>query len=343
MELLDGEIYELSLTAMPAAYDTWVDPIFKSMKEIAVDGEEEINTPEDAIHKDVDNGLNHNSDVVEVEPGWTAINKTILPLEAHVWEKSDTNVEDKSTWGFPHHHISEKSMFLHKGGFISAWSIMKSTAPVSVKNHLNSHRKSLKLTVKQLDTLAYMLKAEIDTETLLKSMNTFVEYNKSHTEKSVVGNLMLAWSAARENDSKKHLTGHIGEQRKKMGLSVGQMDILSKKYLEGMLNSVELEEIIEDFQKVNEFIHNDAGEKRSFAEMIKVLDEITESDSINDQLYEMFWSFRQAVSMIVYDDEMTPATKKDKITMVGTEFGEKVEELSTRLAELTQQVEEQLS
>ena len=347
--LEDGEIFELSITAIPSSFDTWVTPLFKSVREI-ISGND----------FDLEKALTHNSTLAKTEPAWSSVDKTKLPLKAFVPNKVGTDKTKKSTWGFPHHWVTGGStggdlgiytsgtMYLHKGGLIAAWAAANgarsgSQAGANVKTHLNAHRKAIGLTTKQIDALSYMHKAGMNAEDIEKSANSFIDFNKSGNEQSVVGNLMIAWVAARSASDNKHISGNIGEQRQKMGISIGQMDLLAKKFIDGSLNSFELEEMIEDFQKVNEFINNESDEKQTFTELIKMLDEISESESVNDQIYDMFYSFRRAISMILFDENLEPAAKKEKINTVATEFGSKVEELSAKLAVLTQQIEEQIS
>ncbi|MHA2363892.1 MAG: ChaB family protein [Candidatus Hodarchaeales archaeon] len=278
-ELLDGELYEVSVVAMPASKGSWVTPIFKSLEEIPT---EELD----------DEGIENDNEEELTEIGF--INKCF---------ECDSETD------------------------------------------LESHRKKFNISIKQVNTLVSMKEAGIEDESILTAFKAFTKFNESQTKQAVAGNLMLAWSAAREitTKSNKKLDGHIDDQRKRMGLTTGQMDVISKRFIEGSMKNYELEDMIENFQKVNEFIYSGVGEKRNFLELIKILDEMSETDSINDQLYNLFWTFRGAIYRVMYDDDMEPASKKDNINKISEEFSTKVESLSTQLANLTAEVEEQLA
>jgi hypothetical protein len=76
---------------------------------------------------------------------------------------------------------------------------------------------------------------------------------------------------------------------------------------------------------------------------MKTLDEMVQRSGIEEDLSNLFWSFRSAVSRITYDSDLTPAKKKDKIISLSEEYGQKVEKLATEVAELTEEIESELS
>jgi len=99
----------------------------------------------------------HNSNMMDSEPSWASVEKESLPREAFA---EIGEPDKKSTWGFPHHFISEGSekddngiwtngtMFLHKGGLNAAWAAAQGArsgqeASQAVKDHLQAHRKAI--------------------------------------------------------------------------------------------------------------------------------------------------------------------------------------------------------
>lgn len=138
-EIDDGEIYEVSLTAMPAGEGTWVEPIMKSLKEFVQEN------GEDEIDEEFDKALTHNSKTLDNEPAWSTVNKTSLPRQAFA-DKGDPKL--KSTWKYPHHWVTGGNMYLHKGGLNAAWAAANGArsgvqASSAVKEHLQKHRKAL--------------------------------------------------------------------------------------------------------------------------------------------------------------------------------------------------------
>lgn len=100
--------------------------------------------------------LTHNSIIKDTEPDWEKVDKTQLPLKAFVWDASGTEEENKSTWTFPHHFVTDGvmgdngvftggDMFLHRGGLNAAWAAAQGArsgekAEAAVLAHLNAHR-----------------------------------------------------------------------------------------------------------------------------------------------------------------------------------------------------------
>jgi phage head maturation protease len=78
-------------------------------------------------------------------------------------------------------------------------------------------------------------------------------------------------------------------------------------------------------------------------ELTKTLTEMVESDSVNNEIYDLFWAFRSAVHSITFNDDLTPEDKSTKIMAVSAEFAAKIEELSGKLAALMETISENLT
>ena len=78
-------------------------------------------------------------------------------------------------------------------------------------------------------------------------------------------------------------------------------------------------------------------------ETMKALDEMVQRNGLEEQVSDLFWSFRSAVSRITYDENLAPAEKKDKIISLSQEYGNKVEQITIGIAELTETIETELS
>lgn len=114
---------------------------------------------DDKEAKAVGGDFAHNSEVDQEEPGWSEIDKTVLPLKAFVWEAPDTDEEAKSTWKYPHHWVKNAhmgdtgiyvsgDMMLHRSGLDAAWAAANGArsgerAAAGVLAHLNKHRQDL--------------------------------------------------------------------------------------------------------------------------------------------------------------------------------------------------------
>lgn len=77
--------------------------------------------------------------------------------------------------------------------------------------------------------------------------------------------------------------------------------------------------------------------------IIKALDEIVQRSGLEQDMYDMFWAFRDVVYRITRDEDLTPAEKKTKIISISDEYAEKVESLSTEIVELSDIIESELS
>lgn len=152
------------------------------------------------------------------------------------------------------------------------------------------------------------------------------------TEKASI--LIKAWSATSDSDQKKHLEEHC----KNLKLTNKQMDQLSKWYLEGKMNKNNIQKMIEAFQTINQF-----GEDIDKPHMSKALDEMIEASNINDQIWDFFWAFKDSVYTIIHSNDVESTDKKTKIMNLAEEFSDKIESLSSKLADLITTIDDQLN
>lgn len=75
----------------------------------------------------------------------------------------------------------------------------------------------------------------------------------------------------------------------------------------------------------------------------KTLAEMVQSNKIDDQIYDLFYAFRNAIYKITYDSDLTADQKKAKIMEIAGEYGDQVEALSAILADLAAEIEESLN
>lgn len=251
-ELIDGEIYEVSITALPEGDVGFLEPISKALDDLINEDEEDLDDFEEGISEEIAKALAHNSKLKDNEPAWGNVDKTKLPRNAY----ADMGYPGKkSTWKYPHHWVvggkvgndgvyTSGDMYLHKGGLIAAWAAAQGArsgkkASPSVIAHLQKHRKAIGITSKTLDSLV-------------------------------------------------------------------------EKYMENF-------DVVE--------------------ELSKTLQEMIQSNNIDNQIYDLLWTFKSAIHRITTDGQLTPAEKKDKIINLSGEYASQIEELSIQLADLVNIIE----
>jgi HK97 family phage prohead protease len=88
---------------------------------------------------------------------------------------------------------------------------------------------------------------------------------------------------------------------------------------------------------------NGESSAEDITEISKALDEMMEASDINEQIYSLLDEYRWAVSSIIYNDELMPEQKKEKINNLSGEFSDKVELLSIRLTEIIEVIDEAIN
>jgi len=208
----------------------------------------------------------------------------------------------------------------------------------------------------------------------LKDLNVFVEH-EHHLEKTIGfineagGNDdSVIISTALENEDEnpvvksilnkiKHGTKLFYSIAGRITKAVKNFDDETKKYvkelMDGDIYEVSLTALPEgnvDFaqaitKSLKEFMskYDKDNSIKTVEQLIKALDEMMQSNGIENYLYELFWTFRDAIGRITYDEKLNPAQKKEKIISIANEYGTKIEELSAKLADLTEAIESELS
>ncbi len=98
---------------------------------------------------------------------------------------------------------------------------------------------------------------------------------------------------------------------------------------------------LKEFVKDNE-IDNEETTDGIKKHLTKALDEMMQENQIRDDIWELFYTFKQAMYEIVENNDLAPEQKKEKIILISQEFGNKVEELSVKIIELSNAIETQL-
>lgn len=183
IELDDGELFEVTVTAMPAGKNTFVQPLIKSMNEFVSEMDQEEDQEEKQT-TEKKSEIKHSNKISDEEPLWSGISKSKLPAEAFAGEDQ-----------FPHHWVENGQlgdndtyvngeMFLHKSGLIIAWGMINKSENVDekVRKHLVDHIKSLGITINQSEkiykTFENQKTSESEIGTLIKSysqINKFVD------------------------------------------------------------------------------------------------------------------------------------------------------------------------
>lgn len=96
-------------------------------------------------------------------------------------------------------------------------------------------------------------------------------------------------------------------------------------------------------QKANKSDIIESVDKSLIEKITKTLAEMVQSNKIDDQIYDLFYAFRNAIYKITWDSELSPEQKAEKITSLASEYSTQVEELSQELASLTETIETEMS
>lgn len=109
------------------------------------------------------------------------------------------------------------------------------------------------------------------------------------------------------------------------------------KSMDNLLKSInengELENQNNDSENIPETVEN----------VTKALQEMLQSSNLEEQIYDLFYAFRGAIYKVTNDEDLTPAEKKTRILSLADEYSEQVEILSGQLADLAEQIENDLS
>jgi HK97 family phage prohead protease len=203
-------------------------------------------------------------------------------------------------------------------------------------------------------TLGYISELDGDEDTLI--VETLLEPEENNPEVVKILNKLehgtrLGYSIGGFLTKTKKVKGEDGTVRRELEdgelveVSVTAMPANTDTWVTALtksMNSLEPDET--DVQSKQEEATMPEQLKQATPEMVvKMLDEMMEKEKLGEDLWNLFWSFRQAISAVMYADNLDPAQKRAGIESVSSEFAVKVEEISTRIAELTETVAIELS
>lgn len=97
-------------------------------------------------------------------------------------------------------------------------------------------------------------------------------------------------------------------------------------------------------KSLNTFVNKYINEDEEFTEKLsKTLIEMMQSSELNSKLYNLYYSFGDAIYSITMNDELSPSEKADKINNLGMEYANEVQTISTEIASLVETINEQLN
>lgn len=107
--------------------------------------------------------------------------------------------------------------------------------------------------------------------------------------------------------------------------------------------------VIESLVKsMKDLIVNDKQTKKYFSDdddmkMYKTLTEMVQASGLHDQIYNLFWAFKDAIYRITNSQDLSPTDKKDKIMKLSDEYSVEIERISAELAGLVDTIENDLA
>lgn len=104
-----------------------------------------------------------------------------------------------------------------------------------------------------------------------------------------------------------------------------------------------LKSINENGELENSEDNEDNEVTQTVENVTKALVEMLQSSNLEEQIYDLFYAFRNAVYRVTNDNDLTPADKKSRIMSLAGEYSGQVETLSGQLADLAEKIESDLS
>ncbi len=114
-----------------------------------------------------------------------------------------------------------------------------------------------------------------------------------------------------------------------------------KKSLKDLFDQPEIKKQLTEYESEEETTteNSDEGFVKKFT---KALEEMVQANKLQDSMWDIFYSFRQAIYSILESDELNPTQKKEKIMALSNEFAVKVEQFASKIADLMSAIEEQI-
>ena len=119
---------------------------------------------------------------------------------------------------------------------------------------------------------------------------------------------------------------------------VGTWTTPIRKSLKDLFDQQEIKDQLKD----NDESTTEISDEDFVKKFTKALDEMVQANELQNDMWDIFYSFRQAIYSILESTELNPTQKKEKIMALSNEFAVKVEQFASKIAELMTAIEEQL-
>ena len=126
-----------------------------------------------------------------------------------------------------------------------------------------------------------------------------------------------------------------------MPAGVGTWTVPIRKSLNDLFTQPEIQEQLKTKEQESDTT-DDSNAEDIVKKFIKALDEMVQTNKIKDEMWDIFYAFRETLYSIIESTELTPVQKKEKILSISTEFAGKIEELASTIADLTATIEQQI-
>lgn len=115
-----------------------------------------------------------------------------------------------------------------------------------------------------------------------------------------------------------------------------------KKSLKDLFDQPEIKKQLQEDESENEDSTTENSDEDFVKKFTKALDEMVQANELQNSMWDIFYSFRQAIYSILETDELNPTQKKEKIMALSNEFAVKVEQFASKIADLMAAIEEQI-
>lgn len=115
-----------------------------------------------------------------------------------------------------------------------------------------------------------------------------------------------------------------------------------RKSLKDLFDQPEIKKQLQEDESENENSTTEVSDEEFVKKFTKALDEMVQANNLQNDMWDIFYSFRQAIYSILETDELNPTQKKEKIMALSNEFAVKVEQFASKIADLMAAIEEQI-